>query len=282
MSDMTAFERELSGEITGLMGPEHPVDDAAIFTAITTNQSPKWRFQSMFSATKFVVAGAIVALFGGFLLTGVLTQQPSDEPLPAVGASASASPRDLDSEAMTPSVFAIKLTGWGANGAWGQRYTEDPDTGHRTITRLLPDTRKGRALLTEAADGPMSIDASDVDPRALGTLTVVQAKGDEMLTEDGRFFVWTERSWIRLENDDGAWVGTASTHALGDGVAFGWASWELTGEGDYEGLTMFLQGVQGDGRLHGEPWLAPSVLVGVIVPSGSVPAYPPPVDIGAE
>jgi len=71
MSDMTAFERQLSGEITGLMGPENPVDDAAIFTAITTTQSPKWRFQSMFNATKFVVGAAIVALFGGFLLSGV-------------------------------------------------------------------------------------------------------------------------------------------------------------------------------------------------------------------
>ena len=30
-------------------------------------------FQSVFSATKFVVAGVIVALFGGFLLAGVLT-----------------------------------------------------------------------------------------------------------------------------------------------------------------------------------------------------------------
>ncbi len=48
------------------------------------------RFPSMFSALKFVVAGVIVALFGGFLLSGVLTQPPSDEPLPAVGASASA------------------------------------------------------------------------------------------------------------------------------------------------------------------------------------------------
>ena len=44
----------------------------------------------MFSATKFVVAGAIVALFGGFLLAGVLTQ-PSDEPLPPAAASASSS-----------------------------------------------------------------------------------------------------------------------------------------------------------------------------------------------
>ena len=48
------------------------------------------RFQSMFSATKFVVAGVIVALFGGFLLTGLLTQ-PRDEQPPVVGASASAS-----------------------------------------------------------------------------------------------------------------------------------------------------------------------------------------------
>jgi hypothetical protein len=45
-----------------------------------------WRFGSMFSATKFVVAGAIVALFGGILLAGILTQ-PSDESAPIVGAS---------------------------------------------------------------------------------------------------------------------------------------------------------------------------------------------------
>jgi len=50
------------------------------------------RFQSMFSATKFVVAGVIVALFGGFLLTGVLTTQPSDDPLPAAVSSASVEP----------------------------------------------------------------------------------------------------------------------------------------------------------------------------------------------
>ena len=44
----------------------------------------------MVSATKFVVAGAIVALFGGFLLSGVLTQ-PSDEKLPTAAAAASGS-----------------------------------------------------------------------------------------------------------------------------------------------------------------------------------------------
>ena len=58
------------------------------------------RFRSMFSATKFLVAGAIVALFGGFLLSGVLTQQPSDEPPPPAAASASASP--LADQTWTP------------------------------------------------------------------------------------------------------------------------------------------------------------------------------------
>jgi hypothetical protein len=43
---------------------------------------PEWRLQTMFSATKFVVAGAIVTLFGGFLLAGLL-MQPSDVRVPA-------------------------------------------------------------------------------------------------------------------------------------------------------------------------------------------------------
>jgi hypothetical protein len=44
----------------------------------------------MFSATKHLVAGAALALVSGLLLTGVLTQQPSHDRLPAVGPSASA------------------------------------------------------------------------------------------------------------------------------------------------------------------------------------------------
>lgn len=63
---------------------------------------PTWRYQPesadgsrglvlgvMSSATKVVVAGAVVALVGGFLLSGVLTQR-SDQSLPLAGASASA------------------------------------------------------------------------------------------------------------------------------------------------------------------------------------------------
>lgn len=55
----------------------------------------------MFSATKFVIAGVIVARFGGLLLAGVLTQQ-GDETLPAVGASQSAAPPSEAASATTP------------------------------------------------------------------------------------------------------------------------------------------------------------------------------------
>ena len=68
MDDLTALDRQIAAELLRDAGPSLPVDDAAIFTAITATQSPKRRFPSMFNATKFVIAGAIVALFGGFLM----------------------------------------------------------------------------------------------------------------------------------------------------------------------------------------------------------------------
>ena len=83
MTDMTAFERQLSGEITGLMGPIRPVDDLAIFESVTAaSRSQGWGF-TMFSALKFIAAAAIVALFGGFLIAGVLTTQQPDKMAPA-------------------------------------------------------------------------------------------------------------------------------------------------------------------------------------------------------
>jgi hypothetical protein len=47
---------------------------------------------SMFSALKFVAAAVIVALFGGFLLAGILTAPQDDEVLPATVADESAFP----------------------------------------------------------------------------------------------------------------------------------------------------------------------------------------------
>jgi hypothetical protein len=81
MDDMTAFERQVADEIAGIVGPARSVDDLAVFDA-AASRSHRWGF-TMFSALKFIAAAAIVALFGGFLLVGVLTTPQGDETAPA-------------------------------------------------------------------------------------------------------------------------------------------------------------------------------------------------------
>jgi hypothetical protein len=118
---------------------------------VTNGHSPTAtaRTMPMFSATKFVVAGVIVALFGGFLLSGVVTQ-PSDDSLPAA-ASASAStqveptvkatgesepaPEDTEAEKADPTVRPDVLPGtFALAGSLAE---------HRLVftATLLPDGR---------------------------------------------------------------------------------------------------------------------------------------------
>jgi len=103
MDDMNVFERQLADESLRIVGPSRPVNDAAIFTAITTTQSPKWRFQSVLSATKLVAAVVIVALSGGFVLTSTLRQGPDDGQELSAAATApavSVSPMPTDGSAV--------------------------------------------------------------------------------------------------------------------------------------------------------------------------------------
>ena len=89
MDDSDAFERQVAGEMMRRAGPTLRVDDAAIWTAIN---APKRSFEAVFGAVRLVVAGVIVAAFGGLLLTVVLTQPPAQDTAPAVGSTASSPP----------------------------------------------------------------------------------------------------------------------------------------------------------------------------------------------
>ena len=91
MDDMTTFEHQIGDELRREIGPVPPFDARVIVrSATTTTTTGRWTVitrrlrgditsaraegdYSMFSALKFVAAAAIVALFGGFLLAGVLT-----------------------------------------------------------------------------------------------------------------------------------------------------------------------------------------------------------------
>jgi hypothetical protein len=88
MDDMNAFEHLIASVVQQTTRPPRPVDVMSI-VRITTTQSPKSRFQAMFSVTKFIVAGVIVALFGGLLLSGVLTTRQGEDATPVVGATLS-------------------------------------------------------------------------------------------------------------------------------------------------------------------------------------------------
>ena len=98
MDDMNAFERQLAARLERKAGPPRPVDAMAIaHSAMEAEQvgvgtvGPQRihgtdqtdRRYTMFSALKFVAAAAIVALFGGFLLAGVLSTPQEVEVLPA-------------------------------------------------------------------------------------------------------------------------------------------------------------------------------------------------------
>jgi len=177
MYDVNAFERQVADEALRMAGPSEPVDDAAIFIAITATQSPKWRFQSMFSAARFVLAGAIVALFGGFLLAGLLTQ-PSDDQLPAVGASASATVQAEPTDATTG---------------------EPEPTGEAVVDTTIPVVLPGVDLVTEEVEpGVYRVDNDGV--RDLAKANDI----DIVAGHDGGIWLLRNRRFFRLGG--GGWL----------------------------------------------------------------------------
>ena len=91
---LTTFHREGASrpEPAGL---RHEVASIPAMHPASRRRMPHFqgRFQAMFSATRFVVAGVIVALTGGLALTATQTGPERDQRLPGVGASASSAAR---------------------------------------------------------------------------------------------------------------------------------------------------------------------------------------------
>ena len=98
----------------------------------------------MFSALTFVAAAAIVVLFGGFLLSGVLTTQPDDEPAPAaVTESATTGSRD-------PAIVAGRMVGGTQTGLAKVKYDrDDPDTQSVEVSIPLDDRGQKTRELNE-------------------------------------------------------------------------------------------------------------------------------------
>lgn len=88
--EMSRLEQQIARVARESVGPLSKAD-LEIVTRTAMSTRPRWSLASVFSSARLVVAGVIVALFGGLLFAGVVTQQ-TEEPVPAPGTSASPSP----------------------------------------------------------------------------------------------------------------------------------------------------------------------------------------------
>jgi hypothetical protein len=89
MEQLTAFEQRLSSELHDMAGSGRRIDAMAMTRSVSnrseavrsvSNPSHWWRFQPMFNATKLALAGALLALFGGFLISHVQAPAPNVAP----------------------------------------------------------------------------------------------------------------------------------------------------------------------------------------------------------
>ncbi len=150
MTDMTAFEQQVAGEMVRRAGPVRPVDDLAVFdAAITATRSHRWRF-TMFSALKFIAASAIVALFGGFLLSGVLTTQQGDQVVPG---AATESPSPMTAQMLED----MSLEGWNNNDLALLEEAYAPDAVHTGVYFDGMSIADGRDAIIDAAMAPTTV-----------------------------------------------------------------------------------------------------------------------------
>ena len=210
MGEMTAFERQLASRLQRKAGPPRSVDAMAIARAATTT-TRRWRVQTMFSATKFAMAAVIVALFGGFLLSGVLTQQPGDEPIPAAGASASPSPGTSYSVRRVPGSWNGTFAPWRPHDAlWVP--TEDGVArvdGVNSEVTTIPTSSEARSLVpTDDAIWAMGTNGVErIDRRTLTVSAVIARPSGEPFAAFGN----CHRPIVA---DGSLWIAESGSHSL--------------------------------------------------------------------
>ena len=206
MTDMNALERLIAEDVTDEVGPEEFVDALAI-TRRAKADNPRWRYQSMFSATKFVAAGVVVALFGGFLLIG----QPFDQQESAVPGAAT------DDASMAITRFTVLEEDNGPVDAWP----------------IGPVSVTDEGLLLEEHVQFGFIDTTD--PRISGeTITTYNGFLIDEETEAGLGEVVGK---MIIGNAGGRWIGTDMGHFEGvDGYAGLTAVFMDGPEGEREGV----------------------------------------------
>ena len=206
---------------------------------VTSGRQPARGF-TMFSALKFIAASVIVALFGGFLMMGVLTTQPSEDQFSAaVSASPTVEATSEPTEAPTTSVRTDILPGVALtveevepgvfhvvnDGVRDLVLGGDTDivAGHDGGIWLL---RKNQFIRLGSEAGHAWPDVGRPLLRDFFTGFEVTPDGTVWINDDGRLFSSDGGGWTREQTPMGEVLGIA---VAPDGTL--WASWREEGDG---------------------------------------------------
>ena len=196
---------------------------------LETSPPSAWRrltdiggLRSMFSATKLMFAGVVVALLGAFLVSGILPTS-NQQTVPGAEASPTASPEATEDQSTT-TIDPITLV--------SGRFGLDADA--------RPDEPETSAL---AGGGERQVESwphipVDVSDERLNADLMLRVTIDEY---PGVSYQRTEmRTEMRIETPEGAWQSEPISIILGEseprGFGFGDTVW--VGEGAYEGLRL--------------------------------------------
>jgi hypothetical protein len=176
----------------------------------------------MFSPTKAITAGALVAAIGGVLLIA----QPFDQQLTSVpGAETEPAPQPA-------AEFTGHITCGPPIGAAGTGSSETLDVGDEGM------------VITRYRDGTWRQTIEVDDPRLEGDVYHTWQSDTYRGPEDGSGQIVAASTW-RIENDAGAWQGGQLELTLSDG-SYRETLTTLVGEGAYEGLTAIVDVVPDD------------------------------------
>ena len=232
MTDMNGFERRVASELVRRAGPVRPVDDLAVFDAITAaDRSPRWKFWSrptpsakgyptaitgrssvMFSPVKAIVAGALTfALLGVLSIAQPFGQQGTTVPGAPVTSSSPAATVAPEAGPALPS--ATRVT--------GTEVVSDMVSGPITTVDGIRQMRGLTATSTDTMD----------DPRVSGTGPIISNCTSTVTSGHSG-----APTGSRTPTAPGRAPGAAPIWSRGGGTEH--TMW-LTGSGAYEGLTYY-------------------------------------------
>ena len=230
MDDLTAFERQLAGEVRRAYGPERPIDVAAVVRGASTAPR-RVGLPSFRDPRRLAVVGVAAALMIAVVASGVLTPDQANEVAPQVG-----TPETSDTELLPGVELELRTVGTGVHRVEGDGIRR-LEQGVRDLA-VTPDggvwvIRYGE--VTEK-DGP-----DRVVPEGLARNVRVVRLGErgaaataEQELDFPMSFVETspgESMLVRPRLEDGATTPGTTSHPL-DVLAFDGSGWtELTGAG---------------------------------------------------